>query len=179
MIAKSVTAMIYVLENIKLMSILFFVLFWLCEPCLAADYIGQYPKYLNDDENYIICDGHMGTAWYVDLSSIEVEHETDDDRILSVTVISATYNDHQDNQPFGVDDIRDTKSKQYEFLYDFNEKKIYIANGQHKNHFLYIERYGTTWRYIDPKGCWADVGIIKYAAIEAYRSEYGMEFYTN
>ena len=30
----------------------------------AADNL--YPDYLNGDSNYILCDGHMGYAWYVD-----------------------------------------------------------------------------------------------------------------
>lgn len=171
----------------RVMVMILLVLFWLCQPCFATEYAGHlYPKYLYDDENYIICDGHMGTAWYVDKSSIVVEMETDDDCILSMTVISVSYDDHR--PPYGVDDIRETKSKQYEFLYDFDEKKIFIASDrEHDRHgysdlqyarFVYIEQYGTTWRYIDPRGCWADVGIIKPAALEAYRSEYGTEFFT-
>ena len=172
----------------RFMSMILLVLFWLCQSCFAAENASHlYPKYLYDDENYIICDGHMGTAWYVDKNSIAVEMETDDDCILSVTVVSASYEDHR--PPYGMDDIRATKSKQYEFLYDFDEKKMYIAADRENDRpgysalqydrFIYIKQYGATWRYIDPRGCWADIGIIKPVALEAYRSEYGMEFHTN
>ena len=171
----------------RFIGMAFLIVFCLCRPCFAVEYAGHgYPKYLYDDENYILCDCKMGTAWYVDRGSVEVETETDDECILSVTVVSVLYEDHR--PPYAVDDIREAKSRQYEFLYDFNAKKIYIASDREHDRrgysalqydrFVYIEQYGTMWRYIDPNGCWADVGIIKQAALEAYRSEYGMEFYT-
>ena len=34
---------------------------------------GGYQKYLNGDRNYILYDGHMGTAWYVVRGSLRVE----------------------------------------------------------------------------------------------------------
>ncbi len=164
------------MKRLLMIVVLLFACF--CNPCFATEYAGHwYPKYLHDDENYIYCDSHMGTAWYVDRNSIEVEQETDNDCILSVTVISVTYNDHQNNQPFGVEDIRKIDSKQYTFLYDFDEGKMYYASDWGGDRFVFIERYDTTWRYIKHSACWADVGIIKYAAIEAYRSIYGTGFY--
>ncbi len=146
--------------------------------CFSAEHTWHlYPQYLHNDENYIYCDGHMGTAWYVDRSSISVEEETDDECILSVTVVAATYNDHQTKEPFGVDDIRKEETKQYTFLYDLDEQDIYYASGLKRNHFSFIERHGRKWRYIDPDGCWADVGIIKPVAIEIYKEQYNHDFY--
>ena len=39
---------------------------------LPAAVSANYPTYLNGDRNFIRCDGHMGTAWYVDASSLNV-----------------------------------------------------------------------------------------------------------
>ncbi len=161
----------------RLLPIVILLFICFCPPCFATEYRGQYPKYLFDDEDYIICDCHMGTAWYVDKTSVSVEEDSDDERILSFTVVSATYNDHHDMKPYGIDDIRKIEYKQFEFLYDLNEGEIYYASTWGRNRFLFINRHDRTWRYIDPDACWADVGIVKYAAIEAYRSIYGTGFY--
>ena len=51
-----------------------------CNLGFSRGYAGPlYPEYLYGDENYVICDGHMGTAWYVDKNSVAVEEETDED----------------------------------------------------------------------------------------------------
>ena len=155
------------------------LLFVLCvaNVCFATEYVGkQSPKHLYDDEDYIICDWRMGTAWYVDKTSIVVEEDTGNERVLSVEVVEAAYADHHNMQPYEVDEVLRTEAENYLFLYNLDEKKMYIAYGQNKDHFVYIDRDGIPWRYIDPHGCWADVGIVKYAAIEAYRSMYGEKF---
>ena len=152
------------------------------ETANASDW---YPQYLHDDENYILSDCHMGTVWYVDKDSIETVSETENERILAVAVAGATYADHR--PPYNMDDIRHIEYIQYEFLYDLDERKIYVASEKESdamhysdiqfNRFVYIDRDDTEWRYIDPHGCWADVGIIKNASLAAYKEQYNHDFY--
>ena len=40
---------------------------------LSAVGFANYPMYLNGDRDLILCDGHMGTAWYVDRTSLVVQ----------------------------------------------------------------------------------------------------------
>jgi hypothetical protein len=132
----------------------------------ATEYVGYwYPKYLYDDENYIICDARMDTGWYVDKSSIVLEKEDDNRIILSVTVIGAKYRNHYDKQPFALYDIESKYSTDYLYLYDLDAKDIYI-----------LQETGE-WKYIDPNGSWADVGIILHVATKTYEVQYGTDFY--
>ena len=159
-----------------------------CNPCFAGEYVEPlYPQYLHGDENFILCDGHTGTAWYVDKSSVVVEEETDNVCVLSVEVVSAKYADHR--PPYCEEDIQGIEYRQYEFLYNLDVQKMYIVSDKERdamrhhasqyNRWVYANWDDRTWRYIDPHGCWADVGIIKYAAIEAYRTIYGTDFYSD
>lgn len=34
----------------------------------------NYPTHLYGDKNFILCDGHMGSAWYVDRRSTEIKN---------------------------------------------------------------------------------------------------------
>ncbi len=53
------------------------------------------------------------------------------------------------------------------FYYNYDIRKMYIDRNPN---------YGN-WRYIDPKGCWADTGIIMPAGEKAFELAYGIEFY--
>ncbi len=132
----------------------------------ATEYVGYwYPKYLYDDENYIICDAHMDTGWYIDKSSIALEKEDDNQIILSVTVVGARYKNHHDKQPFAIHDIESKYSADYLYLYDINTKEIYVWQDNDE------------WKYLDPNGSWANAGIRLYAAAKTYEVQYGARFY--
>ena len=48
----------------------------------------NYPTHLNGNANYILVDGHMGTAWYVDKSSLVVQKYEPPQYIIAVNVES-------------------------------------------------------------------------------------------
>ena len=45
-----------------------------------------YPDWLNGDRDYVLTDGHMGTAWYMKKSSLNVEQYNPPIYIISVSV---------------------------------------------------------------------------------------------
>ena len=51
---------------------------------------GPYPVFLNGDPNYILVDGHMGSAWYIIKSSVKKEEISQDKWHIHCEVISAT-----------------------------------------------------------------------------------------
>ena len=56
---------------------------------LPAAVSANYPMYLNGDRNFIRCDGHMGTAWYVDRTSLVVQKYEPSQYIIAVNVLTA------------------------------------------------------------------------------------------
>lgn len=45
----------------------------LCVFILSEPAFANYPTYLNGNRDLILCDGHMGVAWYVDRTSLVVQ----------------------------------------------------------------------------------------------------------
>ena len=45
-----------------------------------------YDYHLNGDHNFVFVDGHMGTAWYLDKSSLIVEQYAPPQYIIAVNV---------------------------------------------------------------------------------------------
>jgi len=115
----------------------------------------KYPTHLNGDKNYILVDGHMGVAWYVDRSS------------LKVVSAQSAINDENDFYSGGRGVI--TGRKLYHFAYHWDSKQMYLGDGSY---------YGAAdWKYIDPRGSWADTGIIMPAGEMAFALAYNMKFY--
>ena len=118
-----------------------------------------YSKNLGGDPNYVLCDGHMGTAWYVDASSLDVQMYAPPQYIIAVNVVSVQDAD------MGNTAIHDVRTMRFFYNYDM----------QH----MYVDRRPSDgdWRYLDPKVCWADIGITHPAGKIAFRLAYGRDFY--
>ena len=56
----------------KIKKNLFHLLFLFLAVATFPSAHANYPTYLNGDRNFILVDGHMGTAWYVNRSSLAV-----------------------------------------------------------------------------------------------------------
>ena len=121
-------------------TILFLVVMWSMMTVSVAMAYNPYPPHLNDDNNYALCDGHMGTAWYVDKSSLIVEKYEPPQYILSIKVVKVNEADR------GNTNIADVKT--FRFSYSYNLKKMFVDRDNQSN-----------WRYLDPWGCWADTGV--------------------
>ena len=125
----------------------------------------NYPTHLNGDKNYILVDGHMGVAWYVDRSSLTVQSYNPPSYIIAVNVISAQS---------AIDDVQDFYNggegvaigiKTYRFSYDWNSRSMYVDGGSQG------------WEYLNPWGCWAETGIRMPAGEMAFALAYGLRFY--
>ena len=70
----------------KIFSMCLFMLVMVIGSVASAN----YPTHLNGNANYILVDGHMGTAWYVDKSSLVVQKYEPPQYIIAVNVVSAS-----------------------------------------------------------------------------------------
>ena len=139
----------------SLLAVVFAAAFSLGNPSAEA----IYSKNLGGDPNYILCDGHMGNAWYIDASSLDVQMYAPPQYIIAVNV---AYVLDADMGNTAIHDVRTMR-----FFYNYDMQRMYID--RHPNN--------GDWRYLDPKGCWAEIGIAHPAGKIAFRLAYGMDFY--
>lgn len=115
-----------------------------------------YSPYLGGDANYIMCDGHMGTGYYLDRSSLVVQQYKPPVYRIAVNVVTVPDAD------IGHTDITDVRT--FQFLYNYDERNMYI-------------RSNAQWRYLPPKGSYADTGIVLPAGEMSFYIAYGIPFY--
>lgn len=119
-----------------------------------------YPDHLNGDPNYILCDGHMGVAWYVDRSSLNVQKYAPPQYIIAVNVVTVPDADK------GGTAISQVKT--YRFFYNSDLVRMYVDRNLNDD-----------WSYIDPNGSWAQTGIIMPTGEIAFALAYNYKFYGN
>mgnify|MGYP000925608130 CR=1 FL=1 len=122
---------------------------------LCASASANYPTYLNGNRDFILCDGHMGTAWYVDRTSLTVQKYEPPQYIIAVNVITANsaVGDERDFYNGGSGTIRDVRQ-------------------------MYVEgNVANDWRLLPPTGSWAETGISMPAGEIAFYLAYHMKFY--
>lgn len=118
----------------------------------------SYPLHLDGNSNFILCDGHMGTAWYVDRSSLSVQEYEPPQYIIAVNIVSV---DQADAGNTSISNVRT-----YRFFYNYDSRKMYVdANGN------------SNWRYLDPQGAWAETGVKMPAGEIAFALAYNLKFY--
>lgn len=117
-----------------------------------------YPDHLNGNSNYILCDGHMGYAWYVDRSSLNVQKYAPPQYIIAVNVVEVP------NADRGYTAISNVKT--YRFFYNSDLVQMYVDYNLNDN-----------WKYLDPKGSWAETGIAMPAGEIAFALAYNYKFY--
>ncbi len=91
---------------------------------------GGYQKYLNGDRNYILYDGHMGTAWYVVRGSLRVEADKYPAAVLSI--VSAQVNNAYDGATTVTSQIR------LFFVYDRDKREAVWIKSQ--DDYLILKR---------------------------------------
>lgn len=124
----------------------------------ASAYNNPYPRFLNGDPNFIRIDGHMGTAWYLDRSSLYVEKYEPPQYIIDVNVCTVN------NADRGNTDIANVST--YRFFYNWDLKQMYSGRSD-----------DSYWRYLKPQGSWAETGITMPAGEMAFYLAYRMKFY--
>lgn len=119
-----------------------------------------YPTHLGDDNNYILCDGHMGAAWYVDRSSLVAQAYNPPYYKLAINVVYVPKADR------GGTNIANVRT--YHYYYDLNNRNMYSWDGRMDYYY-----------YLDPNGSWAATGIRMPAGEIAFVLAYNMKFYGN
>ena len=142
------------------------IMFFLCLMLLAIAAIASanYPTYLNGDRNYILVDGHMGAAWYVDRSSLKVQKCAPPEYIINVNVVTArsAIDDERDFYEGGQGVI--VSIMEYRFFYDWDTRRMYQDfNGKRD--------------YLDPWGSWAETGIRMPAGEMSFYLANKLKFY--
>lgn len=122
-----------------------------------------YPPFLNGDQNYILCDGHMGAAWYIDKSSLQIERSEYPIYIVSINLVTAesAVGDVQDFYHGGAGKI--THVSRVCFYYNWLSRTMYVKQ---KN----------GWRYLRPVGSWGETGIFTPAGKKAFALAFKKEF---
>ncbi|WP_298677788.1 hypothetical protein [uncultured Megasphaera sp.] len=117
-----------------------------------------YPNHLGGDDNYILVDGHMGVAWYLDRSSLYVEKYEPPQYIIAVNVCQVNGADR------GNTAISRVLTERFFYNWDLRQ--------------MYVDRDGSSnWRYLDSNGSWAATGIVMPAGEMAFYLAYDMRFY--
>ena len=127
---------------------------------ISTAFASPYPDHLNGDPNYILCDGHMGVAWYVDRSSLNVQKYAPPQYIIAVNVVTIPDADK------GSTAISQVKT--YRFFYNSDLVRMYLDRNLNDD-----------WSYIDPNGSWAQTGIIMPTGEIAFALAYNYKFYGN
>lgn len=126
----------------------------------------DYPTYLNGDRNLIFCDGHMGTAWYVDRRTLVVQKYEPPQYIIAINLVTAqsAYGNVVNFYDNGKGKITNVQTIRFFYNWDLRE--------------MYVDRTGTDeWKYLLPHGSWAETGIFQPAGETAFYLAYKMKFY--
>lgn len=116
----------------------------------------EYPTNLNGDPNYVLCDGHMGTGWFLQKDSIELDASNEREAVLSFSLV--TVND-LDRGNVAVSDRRNIK-----IGYDLDRIKMYYISDN-------------SVRYLDPDGPRSMTGIYMPAGEIAFYVFFHSKFY--
>ena len=130
---------------------------WIAMLAMVGAY-SAYPAHLGGNPNYILCDGHMGVAWYVDRSSLVVQKYEPPQYIIAVNVVRTYDADKGSTVIQGVETKR--------FFYNIDLRQMYVDSDGTNN-----------WRYLNPNGSWAATGVSMPAGEIAFALAYGMKFY--
>ncbi|MEZ7590030.1 hypothetical protein [Veillonella atypica] len=119
----------------------------------------DYPLHLYGDPNFILVDAHMGTGWYLDRSSLNVQKYAPPQYIIAINIVSVRDADRGNTSIYGVTTKR--------FLYNWNTQAMYVERQLNSN----------DWRYLKPRDSWANIGISMPAGEMAFYLAYNMKFY--
>lgn len=121
----------------------------------SFNYSNIYPTYLNGDKNFVLVDGHMGTAWYIDKTSLVNESYNPPIYKLAINVLTVQGAD-RGNTAFSVD----TKH----FSYNYSLRQMYVLNKD------------GNWRYIPANGASYQTRPVLPAGEAAFYLAYNMRF---
>lgn len=139
-------------------KILFFISVFVLALSSVVFAYNPYPTHINNNPNYILIDGHMGTAWYLDRSSLVVQKYAPPQYIIAANVVTVNRADE------GNTDISSVRTLRFFYNWDLRQ--------------MYWDRTGNDgWSYLSPRGSWAETGIRMPAGEMAFYLAYGLKFY--
>ncbi|WP_282927851.1 hypothetical protein [Megamonas funiformis] len=100
----------------------------------------------------------MGSAWYVDRSSLNVQKYEPPQYIIAVNVVRV---DNADRRSTEIKNVHT-----YRFFYNSDLGQMYADFNNNDN-----------WRYLNPQGSWAETGISMPAGEIAFALAYNYKFY--
>jgi Bacterial SH3 domain. len=118
---------------------------------------GPYPVFLNGDPNYILVDGHMGSAWYIIKSSVKREEISPNQWHIYCEIASATETGK----------ISSGKPKGYTFFFDEKSRsagvahkglRLFVYNGP-RSETMVINGAGAMAYYIAMGKKWPEFGF--------------------
>ena len=127
-------------------------------------FASNYPDYLNNNRNYILCGGHQGVGWYIDRSSLVVKKYNPPYYLIAVNVVRALLSSNgiqldRINSPI----IDEVETRYY--YYNWDDRKMYLlSDSDNKYH------------YIPPVGSLAATGH-EFSGELAFYIAYRMKFY--
>lgn len=100
----------------SLLKVLFLTL-TLITSMFTVSHASLYPEYLGGDTNFVLVDGHMGRAWYIDRSSLNVQKYAPPQYIISVNTAVV---ENADKGNITISDIKNLR-----FFYNSDLGKMY------------------------------------------------------
>ncbi len=133
-----------------------------------------YYPYLNGDRNYINCGAHMGIYYYVLRDSINIESCDEEECILSIDIADVEIESQRPPIVTHEEPIIRRVSTLY-FLYDFNDKQMYVDATDYFNSDLYRDK----WYPLKYGASFAKGGNFEEAGSIAYYIVFDESFYGN
>lgn len=116
-----------------------------------------YPDYWRNDTNFPLVWGHMGTARYMDKTSLVVQRYDPPNYVIAVNVITVYGADSGNTEIARVDTFR--------YYYNYENTGMYTIGDNEARH------------YIKPTGSNAESGLVMYVGEAAFYTAYHMKFY--
>lgn len=132
----------------------------------SAVALANYPTHLNGDSDYILIDGRMGTAWYLDKTTLEVEKYEPPIYIINVDVVSAHSAIDSERDFYSGGSGRITGTRHLRLFYNYSDTKMYIDTTGNDG-----------WKYLPPLAAAAVTRVNMPAGEMAFYLAYGKKFY--
>ena len=138
----------------KICMLLMFLCLFAYFPTISAS---AYPDYWRNDTNFPLVWGHMGTAQYMDKTSLVVQRYDPPNYIIAVNVITV-HNADAGNTEIG-------RVNTYRYYYNYDSTGMYSIGNDEKCY------------YIKPTGSNAESGLVMYVGEAAFYTAYHMKCY--
>lgn len=132
----------------------------------SVAFADDYPRFWRGNKNYPMVWAHMGTAFYLDKSSVKVKLSEPPYYIITAVTIPVSNSGVTPDHPRYNKDEKPGSLLSYEFFYDEDEADMRSG-------------YNSNWRYLRPQGSNAESGMTMYVGEAVFYVATGRKFYGN